>query len=211
MGYLARARRQGFVIGAVDIPLDPSRHDFSSPWWRSAKSIIDEISSGWFCIKPCMDSSGQWKNQGQHGTAKQALASTHRFADAPVNTAGLLQPFMIVAMFLSPMPPADRVAAVTFKPSRSLPSTRDARALAAQRLPRLIYDFIDGGAGDELGLASNLSDLQRVRLQPRSLAEVNSISLKHRYWGAIGMCRLASPPWACVTWPGPAPTTAWPP
>ena len=29
MGYLARARRQGFVIGAVDIPLDPPRHDFS--------------------------------------------------------------------------------------------------------------------------------------------------------------------------------------
>ena len=110
---------------------------------------------------------------------------------------------MIDAMFSSPMPPADRVAAATFKPSRSLPSTRDARALAAQRLPRLIYDFIDGGAGDELGLASNLSDLQRVRLQPRSLAEVNSISLKTsllgRDWDVpfgiapMGMCDLAWP------------------
>jgi L-lactate dehydrogenase (cytochrome) len=110
---------------------------------------------------------------------------------------------MMGAMFFSPMPPADRVAAATFKPSRSLPSTRDARALAAQRLPRLIYDFIDGGAGDELGLASNLSDLQRVRLQPRSLAEVNSISLKTsllgRDWDVpfgiapMGMCDLAWP------------------
>ncbi len=110
---------------------------------------------------------------------------------------------MMGAMFFSPMPPADRDAAANFKPSRSLPSTRDARALAAQRLPRLIYDFIDGGAGDELGLASNLSDLQRVRLQPRSLAEVNSISLKTsllgRDWDVpfgiapMGMCDLAWP------------------
>ncbi|NBY26351.1 MAG: hypothetical protein EBQ71_03435, partial [Betaproteobacteria bacterium] len=82
-----------------------------------------------------MDSSGQWKNQGQHGTAKQTLAGTHRFADAPVGTAGLGRPFMMGAMFFSPMPPADRDAAANFKPSRSLPSTRDARALAAQRLP----------------------------------------------------------------------------
>jgi hypothetical protein len=45
---------------------------------------------------------------------------------------------MIGVMFSSPMTPADRDTAAPFKPSKSLPSTRDARALAAQRLPRLI-------------------------------------------------------------------------
>ena len=109
---------------------------------------------------------------------------------------------MISAMF-SFMTPGGLGAAPPFKPSRSLPSTRDARALAAQRLPRLIYDFIDGAAGEELGLASNISDLQRVRLQPRSLAEVNSISLTTSFLGQdwdvpfgiapMGMCDLAWP------------------
>lgn len=90
-----------------------------------------------------------------------------------------------------------------FKPSRSLPTVADARALAASRLPRLIYDFIDGGAGQERGLASNTVDLDRVLLQPRSLADVTAISLKTnlmgREWNVpfgiapMGMCDLAWP------------------
>ena len=89
------------------------------------------------------------------------------------------------------------------KPSRSLPTVADARALAASRLPRLIYDFIDGGAGQERGLASNTVDLDRVLLQPRSLADVTAISLKTplmgREWDVpfgiapMGMCDLAWP------------------
>lgn len=110
---------------------------------------------------------------------------------------------MIRAMWSSAPPSTAHIAPASFKPSRSLPSTRDARALAARRLPRLIYDFIDGGAGDELGLASNIGDLQRVRLQPRSLAEVNTISLATSFLGRdwdvpfgiapMGMCDLAWP------------------
>ena len=90
-----------------------------------------------------------------------------------------------------------------FKPSHSLPTVADARALAASRLPRLIYDFIDGGAGQERGLTSNTADLDRVLLQPRSLADVTAISLKTnlmgREWNVpfgiapMGMCDLAWP------------------
>jgi L-lactate dehydrogenase (cytochrome) len=84
-----------------------------------------------------------------------------------------------------------------------LPTVADARALAASRLPRLIYDFIDGGAGQERGLASNTIDLDRVLLQPRSLADVAAISLKTKLMGRewsvpfgiapMGMCDLAWP------------------
>ena len=90
-----------------------------------------------------------------------------------------------------------------FKPSRSLPTVADARALAASRLPRLIYDFIDGGAGQERGLAGNTVDLDRVLLQPRCLADVTAISLKTKLMGRewsvpfgiapMGMCDLAWP------------------
>jgi len=89
------------------------------------------------------------------------------------------------------------------RPSRSLPTTVDARALAALRLPRLIYDFIDGGAGNERGVASNEHDLGSVLLQPRVLADVQTISLGTplfgREWNVpfgiapMGMCDLAWP------------------
>lgn len=106
-------------------------------------------------------------------------------------------------MFANPMPKTNPAAPPHFKPSRSLPSAADARALAAQRLPRLIFDFIDGGAGDELCITRNISDLQGVLLQARSLAEVNAISLKTSFLGndwdlpfgiaPMGMCDLAWP------------------
>lgn len=91
----------------------------------------------------------------------------------------------------------------SFKPSRSLPTTADARALAAVRLPRLIYDFIDGGAGEERGLASNTAGLAAVHLQPRSLVDVKipslNTTLMGRPWDVpfgiapMGMCDLAWP------------------
>ena len=111
--------------------------------------------------------------------------------------------FMITLMSTSSFTTADPAISKPLKPNKSLPTSRDARALAARRLPRLIYDFIDGGAGDEIGLANNLTDLQRVRLQPRSLADVNTISLKTSFLGRdwdvpfgvapMGMCDLAWP------------------
>ncbi len=89
------------------------------------------------------------------------------------------------------------------RPSPLLPSTADARTLAAQRLPRLIYDFIDGGAGEERGLARNTAALDRILLQPRSFADVRTITLKTTLMGRtwdlpfgiapMGMCDLAWP------------------
>ena len=106
-------------------------------------------------------------------------------------------------MLFNKITPSQRWAAAPFKPSRSIPSTADARALAAQRLPRLIYDFIDGGAGEELGMASNISGLHDVLLQPRSLAAVDTIALTTSLMGhdwdlpfgiaPMGMCDLAWP------------------
>lgn len=88
-------------------------------------------------------------------------------------------------------------------PSRALPTTADARALAAARLPRLLYDFIDGSAGEERGLASNMASLAGTHLLPRCLVDVKdpslSTTLMGRDWDVpfgiapMGMCDLAWP------------------
>ena len=46
----------------------------------------------------------------------------------------------------------------------------DARDAARRRLPRFLFDYVDGGAGEETTLAANTSDLSNIRLRQRVLA-----------------------------------------
>lgn len=53
-------------------------------------------------------------------------------------------------------------------------SCDDYRRLAERRLPRFLFDYIDGGAGGEHTLAANCRDFQRVRLRQRVLCDVEN-------------------------------------
>ena len=53
----------------------------------------------------------------------------------------------------------------------------DMRECARRRLPRPIFDFVDGGAFDEVTLRANLADLEKVRFRPRCLRDVARRSL----------------------------------
>ena len=45
----------------------------------------------------------------------------------------------------------------------------DLRILARRRLPRVIFDFMDGGAEDEITLRANREGFGRYRFRPRLL------------------------------------------
>jgi L-lactate dehydrogenase (cytochrome) len=49
----------------------------------------------------------------------------------------------------------------------------DLRRIARRRLPRVIFEFVDGGAQDEVTLRRNLEDFQRIALVPRVLTDVS--------------------------------------
>ena len=49
----------------------------------------------------------------------------------------------------------------------------DLRRLARRRLPRAIYDFVEGGAGDELTMARNRAAFERLLIEPRVLVDVS--------------------------------------
>jgi L-lactate dehydrogenase (cytochrome) len=62
----------------------------------------------------------------------------------------------------------------------------DLRVLARKRLPRVIFEFIDGGAQDESTLRANQSDFGRLHFLPRTLTDISqrdqSLDLfGHRY------------------------------
>src|SRR5262245_60091022 len=49
----------------------------------------------------------------------------------------------------------------------------DLRRAAQRRLPRAIFDFIDGGADDEQTLRANRADFARLTFSPRVLVDVS--------------------------------------
>src|SRR5918912_2253348 len=49
----------------------------------------------------------------------------------------------------------------------------DVRAIAKRRLPRVAFDFIDGGAEDEITLRARRSAFQELALRPRWLQDVS--------------------------------------
>ncbi|HEX7813582.1 alpha-hydroxy-acid oxidizing protein [Dyella sp.] len=53
----------------------------------------------------------------------------------------------------------------------------DYRFAARRRLPRRVFDYLDGGAGVERGLEHNLAALARIRFSPKRLVDVSTRDL----------------------------------
>ena len=85
----------------------------------------------------------------------------------------------------------------------SLYVSDDARHKAHRRLPRIVFDYIDGAVGNESAAANNLAALEHLRLMPRVLAPTQQYQLTKTLLGQnlnlpfgiapMGMCNLAWP------------------
>ena len=62
-------------------------------------------------------------------------------------------------------------------------SVADFRRSAARRLPRFVFDYLEGGAGAENGLKRNLEAYDKVAFLPRRLVDVSRPSLAASLWG----------------------------
>ncbi len=60
----------------------------------------------------------------------------------------------------------------------------DLRAVAKRRLPRFVFDYVDGGAEDERTLAGNREAFARLRFAPRTLVDVSRRDLTGTLLGA---------------------------
>ena len=79
----------------------------------------------------------------------------------------------------------------------------DARALAQRRLPRLVFDFIEGAAGRETAVQRNCRRFDDILMQPKVMLDVGERSLKTELFGhsydlpfgvaPMGMCALSCP------------------
>ena len=63
-------------------------------------------------------------------------------------------------------------------------SIADLRRAAKRRLPRAVFDYMDGAAEDEVTLYRNQADFGRYELIPRFLVDVGNVDLSTRVLGA---------------------------
>jgi isopentenyl diphosphate isomerase/L-lactate dehydrogenase-like FMN-dependent dehydrogenase len=61
--------------------------------------------------------------------------------------------------------------------SRSPRNVEEFRLRARRHLPRAVFDFVDGGADDEVTLRANRAQFERLRLVPRVLVDVSDRDL----------------------------------
>ncbi len=83
-------------------------------------------------------------------------------------------------------------------------SVADLRKMARRRLPRGVFDYIDGAAEDERSLASNSAAYGRIEFRPRVLRDVSGVDTTTTLLGRplpfplvlapTGFTRIAAPP-----------------
>jgi isopentenyl diphosphate isomerase/L-lactate dehydrogenase-like FMN-dependent dehydrogenase len=106
------------------------------------------------------------------------------------------------------VPRAERAAVAMIRAPRSLRPPRvinidDLRRRAKRRLPRVVFNYLDGGADDEITLRENCRVFQDVTFRPRHAVALPSYDLRTRVLGSelafpallapIGYLRLIHP------------------
>jgi (S)-mandelate dehydrogenase len=78
----------------------------------------------------------------------------------------------------------------------------DLRLVARRRLPRVVFDYIDGAVEDERGMAHNRAAFERIRIVPRYLVDIGTRDLSATLFGrryalpfGIGPTGLANLAW----------------
>jgi (S)-mandelate dehydrogenase len=61
---------------------------------------------------------------------------------------------------------------------KKLVNVADFRSSAKARLPKMVFDYLEGGAEDEIGLRHNRDAFKKIKFQPRRLVDVSSRNTK---------------------------------
>jgi (S)-mandelate dehydrogenase len=73
-------------------------------------------------------------------------------------------------------------------------NVEDLRGMARRRVPRFVFDFLDGGAEDEVTLDANRRSFERLRFRPRTLVGVSGRSVGTPILGAPSALPVVAAP-----------------
>src|SRR4051812_41099777 len=94
--------------------------------------------------------------------------------------------YLSASPYAARMTSGDRTTALP-RPAPAPLTSADLRRVARDRLAAEVWDFIEGGSGDELTLTANEEAFRRVRLRPRTMVDVSRVDTATRVLGtALG-------------------------
>jgi L-lactate dehydrogenase (cytochrome) len=70
----------------------------------------------------------------------------------------------------------------------------DLRAMGRRLIPRPVFDYVDGGADEEVSLRANATAFRRYRFQPRALVDVSEPDTSGAFLGSVTPLPLALAP-----------------
>jgi len=59
----------------------------------------------------------------------------------------------------------------------------DYRKIAEKKLPRFLFDYVDGGAYQEITLNKNITDFEPLVLDQKVMKDVSNITMDTELWG----------------------------
>jgi 4-hydroxymandelate oxidase len=92
--------------------------------------------------------------------------------------------------------PGSEIAGFEITPELSVAELEHA---AQQFLPPGVFDFVAGGAGDELTISASLQAFKAIKLRPRILTDVSSVSCEATILGSTLRCPLFVSPMGGLT------------
>ncbi|MGF6767762.1 (S)-mandelate dehydrogenase [Paraburkholderia sp. GAS199] len=86
---------------------------------------------------------------------------------------------------------------------KKLVNVADFRASAKARLPRMVFDYLEGGAEDELGLRHNQDAFRKIKFAPRRLVDVSVRNMQVDILGKAASAPLVIAPTGLngIFWP----------
>ncbi|QGZ63612.1 alpha-hydroxy-acid oxidizing protein [Paraburkholderia acidisoli] len=86
---------------------------------------------------------------------------------------------------------------------KKLVNVADFRASAKARLPRMVFDYLEGGAEDEIGLRHNQDAYRAIKFQPRRLVDFSARSTQVNLFGKPASAPLVIAPTGLngIFWP----------
>jgi len=70
----------------------------------------------------------------------------------------------------------------------------DYRRLAEKRLPRFLFDYVDGGAGEEESMGANADDFLKIKLRQRVMCDVDNVDTSTTLFGQSASMPLVLAP-----------------
>ncbi len=104
----------------------------------------------------------------------------------------------------SPVPAAEMAYRGGTRLRRRFPTTADLRRHARRRIPHFAFEYMDGGAGEDTGIARNWAAFNSVELVPRygvmpTLPPADVELFGRRYSAPFGVAPMGGP---ALVWPG---------